>query len=107
MNTDADGGSSSVFSSAFCAGGTSASASSMIDDAAPPFERPIAGAVDDVAHLVDLDRPGVARLDDEHVGVDAAGDARAGGARAARVESDRPEGRALPVREETALGDAC
>ena len=30
MNTDADGGSSSVFSSAFCAAATSASASSMI-----------------------------------------------------------------------------
>ena len=84
-NTDAGGGSSSVLSSAFCASGISASASSMMTSAAASFERTIAGAIDRLAHLIDLDGARVARLDDEDVGVDAARDAAAGGALAARV----------------------
>ena len=57
----------------------------MIDDAAAPFERPVRRAVDDVAHLIDLDRAAVAGLDDQDVGMHAARDARAGGTDAARI----------------------
>ena len=81
MKTDDGGGSSSVFSSAFCAGGTSASASSMMTTRRRPSNGRYAARSIDVAHLLDLDRAAVARLDDEDVGMDAARDARAGGAR--------------------------
>ena len=65
-----------------------------------PFERPVGRPVDDVAHLVDLDRAAVARLDDQDVGVDAAGDARTRRAAPAGVESaahrrQRPGGGAV------------
>ena len=55
----------------------------FIDDHDPPaaFERPVGRAIDDVAHLIDLDGAAVARLDDQHVGMNAASDARAGRAR--------------------------
>ena len=48
------------------------------DDAPAAFERPIGGPLDRVAHLIDLDRAGVARLDEQHVGVHAARNALAG-----------------------------
>src|SRR5262249_18822819 len=59
------------------------------DDTPAPFERPIPRAIDDVADLVDLDGAAVAWLDDEHVGVDAARDALAGGALPARIARRR------------------
>ena len=86
MNTDDGGGSSSVLSSAFCAGGDERVGLVDDDDAAPSFERPVLRAIDDVAHLIDLDRAAVARLDEQDVGMDAARDARARGAHAARVD---------------------
>ena len=79
------------------------------DDHAPPaLERAIRRAVDGLAHLFDLDRAGVAGLENEDVGVDAAGDARARGAGAARV-SGRPPVRnglkAVPYRCRFRVGD--
>ena len=62
------------------------------DDAALALERAVRGAVDDIADLLDLDRPAgsvVARLENENVRMDAAGDARARGAGATCVERQR------------------
>ncbi len=56
------------------------------DDAAASFEGPVSGLIDGLAHLVDFDRSCFAGLDDEHVPVQATGDARARGTRAAAVE---------------------
>src|SRR5205814_2347091 len=56
------------------------------DDAAPSLERPVVGALDDVADLIDLDRAAVARLDDNDVRMHAARDTAARGALAARIE---------------------
>ena len=60
----------------------------LVDDYGPsaPLERPVVGAVDHVAYLVDLDRAGVARLEDDDVRVDATRDTPARGTRAARVD---------------------
>ena len=77
MKTEDGGGSSSVFNSACCAAGTSASASSKMTTRRRPSNGRYARPVDDVADLIDFDGAAVARLDDQHVGMDAAGDARA------------------------------
>jgi hypothetical protein len=53
MKTESDGGSSSVFSSAFCAGAISASAVVDDDHTAAPFERSVRGAFHDVPDLID------------------------------------------------------
>src|SRR5204862_3667970 len=55
-------------------------------DAPAPFERPIRRAIDDLADLIDPDRPAIARLDDRDVGMNATRDALTGGARTARIE---------------------
>ena len=57
----------------------------MIDDPAAAFERPVGRPLDRLAHLIDLDRSGVAGLDQQHVRVDAARDPLARGADAARI----------------------
>src|SRR5204862_3674959 len=68
------------------------------DQPAPPLERPVGGAIDRLADLVDLDAAGVAGLDDEDVGMDAAGDAAAGGAFTARVATVIEIDRTLAVQ---------
>jgi hypothetical protein len=47
------------------------------DDAAPALEGAIRGTIDDLTDLFDLDRAGVAGLENENVGMDAAGNAGA------------------------------
>ena len=81
---DADGGSSSVLNSALCA---RARRVRFVDDDDPPasFERAVVRAVDDVAKLLDLDRPGLARFNHDDVGMNAARDTAARGALAAGV----------------------
>ena len=43
-------------------------------DAAPPFERPVPGPLDNVPDLLDLDRAGIPGFNDDHVRVHAPGD---------------------------------
>ncbi len=85
MKIDADGGSSSVFSNAFCAARHHRIRLVDHHHATTSLERPVAGAIDDVAHLLDLDRAGLARLDQDDVRVHAARDPPARGAFAARI----------------------
>src|SRR6185436_1080573 len=59
------------------------------DDAPPPLERAIHRPIDDIAHLIDLDRAAVARFDDDNVRVDATGNARTCRTAPARVERQR------------------
>ena len=54
-------------------------------DATTPFERTIRRPIDDLAHLFDLDRPGIARRDHEHVRMHAARNPRARGTAPAAV----------------------
>jgi hypothetical protein len=62
----------------------------IIDNDGPTatLERTVPGSIDDVPYLLDLDRPALARLDDEHVRVDIARDACTGGASATCVEPE-------------------
>src|SRR5206468_6176928 len=53
--------------------------------AALPSELTVGSPIDAVAHMFHPDRPSLIRFDDEDVGMDRAGDARARGAPAARV----------------------
>ena len=55
------------------------------DDAAAPLERTVRGLLDHPAHRVDLDRPGVAGRDREHVGMHPARDPPARGTRSAAL----------------------
>src|SRR5207249_11372268 len=56
------------------------------DDPAAPFERAICSAIDEIAHLLNLDRTAFAGLDNENVGMDVSRDPRARSAHAAGVE---------------------
>ena len=85
MKSDADGGSSSVLRSALCASAPAASASLMTTTRRRPSNGRYWRSIDDVAKLLDLDRPGLARLDDDDVGMNAARDTAARGALAACV----------------------
>ncbi len=60
----------------------------LVDDrhAAAAFEWAVAGAVDGIAHRIDLDVALVVRLENQDVGVDTASDARARGTDTAGVQ---------------------
>src|SRR5262249_11183440 len=51
------------------------------------LERPVGRALDGLAHLIHLDRAGVARFDNQHVGMHTARDAPTGGTLAARGDA--------------------
>ena len=92
ISTDPGGGSSSVFSSAFCASSPRPSASLKMITRRRRLERLERRLADLLAHHVDLDRAGLAGFDDRDIGMQAAVDAAAHRALAARVER-QPIGR--------------
>ena len=72
-----------------CALGSGCHRIGVIDDYHPaaPFEGTIRGAIDDVTYLLDLDRSGIARFDDDDIRVRAATDPPTLGAGAAGVDT--------------------